>query len=131
MSKPAPTSTASPPRFLADEDFDEDVVRGVKRKRPDIEFLTAAEAGTLRLEDSAVLRRARELDLILITHDRRTMPRHFGDLLTELREGETSPGMFMVTQGVHPLGEIIDSIVEVYDLSRHDEWRNQVRDLPL
>lgn len=131
MSTSEPMNIPRPPRFLADEDFDEDVVRGVKRKRPGIEFLTAAEARTLHLEDPAVLRRARELDLILITHDRKTMPRHFGDLLMELREGETSPGMFMVTQDAHSLGEIIDAIVEVYDLSGHDEWRNQIRDLPL
>lgn len=131
MSKPEPPIIPSPPRFLADEDFDVDVVRGVKLRRPGIEFLTAAKAGTLHLDDLAVLRRARELDRILIIHDRKTMPRYFGALLMELREGESSPGMFMVTQGVHPLGEIIDAIVEVYDLSSHDEWRNQIRDLPL
>lgn len=131
MSGPHLVNDPRPPRFLADEDFDADIVRGVKRRRPGLEFLTAAEAGTLHLDDPLVLRRARERDLILITHDRRTMPRYFGELLMELREGESSPGMFIVTQGAHPLGEIIDAIVEVYDLSSHDEWRNQIRDLPL
>lgn len=90
-------SNPRPPRFLADEDLDADIVRGVRRARPGLEFLTAAEAGTLHFDDLAVLRRAKDLDLILITHDRKTMPRHFGEALMSLRAGESLPGMFMVT----------------------------------
>jgi hypothetical protein len=131
VSIPDAVTNPRPPRFLADENFNADIVRGVKRRRPELEFMTAAEAGILNLHDLAVLRRARELDLILITHDRKTMPRHFGEALIELRAGESLPGMFMVTQETRSLHEIIGAIVEVYDLSSHDEWRNQIRDLPL
>ncbi len=122
---------SGPPRFLADENLEKAIVDGVKRKRPAIIFRTASEVGTLRLSDQDVLLRAKELDLILISHDRRTMYTHFAELLMHLEEHEASPGVFLVSQERYPLGKIIEAIVDVYDLSEHDEWRNQIRELPI
>ena len=64
---------SKPPRFLADENLEKAIVDGAKRRRPGIIFRTATEADTLRLSDQEVLLRVKELDLILISHDRRTM----------------------------------------------------------
>jgi Domain of unknown function (DUF5615) len=120
-----------PPRFLADENLEKAIVDGVRRRRPDITFRSASEVGTLRLSDQDVLLRAKALDLILISHDRRTMYTHFADLLTRLDKHETSPGVFLVSQERYTIGEIIEFIIEVYDLSEHDEWRNQIREFPV
>ncbi len=131
MSGSEPTTFPRPPRFLADENLENAVVYGARRKRPGIVFLTAAEAGTRRLKDPDLLERARELDLILITYDRRTMPQYFAESIMRLPEGEQRPGIFIIKQQRYSIGQIIEFILEVYDASSHDEWRNLDETLPL
>ena len=63
-------------RFQADADLNEDIVAGVVRREPRIDFETADEASLRELPDSQVLALAAQENRILVTHDRRTMPRH-------------------------------------------------------
>lgn len=119
------------PRFLADENFEVAIVQGVKRQRPDCIFLTADEAGIRNLPDDLVLRRAQELDLILISHDRRTMYDHFATFLMSLDTDQHTPGVLLVSQERFSFGQIIDFIVEIFDLSDHFEWQDRIVDLPL
>jgi hypothetical protein len=120
-----------PPRFLADENLETAIVEGVERKRPNCVFFTADEAGIRNLPDDLVMRRAQELDLILVSHDRRTMYDHFATFLMSLGADQHTPGVFLVSQERFGLGQIIDFIVEIYDLSDHTEWRERIMDLPL
>lgn len=120
-----------PPRFLADENIERAIVEGVRRKRPGVTFLTAGEAKVLHLSDPEVLQRARELDLILVSPDRKTMYDHFASFLMNLPPGEHCPGLLLVSQDKHSIGQIIDFILEVYDLSSHEEWRDLPTPLPL
>jgi uncharacterized protein DUF5615 len=120
-----------PPRFLADENFETAIVQGVKRQRPGCVFLTADEAGIRNLPDDLVLRRAQELVLILVSHDRRTMYDHFATFLMSMGADQHSPGVFLVSQERFSLGQLIDFIIEIYDLSDHAEWRDRIVDLPL
>jgi hypothetical protein len=98
-------------------------VQGVKRQRPDCIFLSADEAGIRNLPDDLVLRRAQELDLILISHDRRTMYDHFATFLMSLDTDQHTPGVLLVLQERF--------IVEIFDLSDHSEWQDRIVDLPL
>jgi hypothetical protein len=75
-------------RFQADADLNEDIVMAVLRREPDIDFQTAYEAGLRGLPDDAVLARALEENRILVSHDRRTMSRHFAEFIV----AHTSPG---------------------------------------
>jgi hypothetical protein len=63
---------------------------------------------------------------ILITHDRRTMPRHFR---ARLEAGQESPGVFIVSQ-FEPIGPVVDALMLVWAASDSAEWRNQIRHLP-
>lgn len=131
MSGSDPEHVRHPPRFLADENLDPAVVRGARNKRPGMVFLTATEAGTRHLLDPDLLRRARELDLILVSHDQTTLPQYFTELLMELQPDVHTPGVFIITQKKYSIGQIIEFILEVYDLSDHEEWRDQTNNLPL
>lgn len=64
-------------RFQADADLNEDIVLGLARREPEVDFQTATEAGLRGLGDREVLSHAAQTGRILVTHDRRTMPRHF------------------------------------------------------
>lgn len=118
-------------RFLADENLESAIVQGVRLQRPEITLLTAKEAETLSLDDRQVLSQAQALDLILISHDSRTMYNHFAAFLMSLAPDEHSPGVLLVSQERYSIGQIISFIVEVYDLSSHQEWANRIVRLPL
>lgn len=74
-------------RFQADENFNEDIVSGVLRRIPEIDFQTSGEANLENLTDFEVLAAAASEHRVLVTHDRRTMPFHFGRFI----ETEVSP----------------------------------------
>jgi len=59
------------------------------------------------------------------------MYRYFAAFLETLPSGEHCPGIFLITQERYSIGQIIDFIVEIYDLSSHQEWRDHITDLPL
>ena len=65
-------------RFQADEDFNEDIVSGVLRRVPEIDFQTSSEANLKSLTDFEVLAVAARERRVLVTHDRKTMALQFG-----------------------------------------------------
>jgi hypothetical protein len=82
------------PRFQADAGLNEDIVTGVVRREPGVDFQTSEETGLRGLEDRQVLARAASEGRIVVTHARRTMPKHFAEFIL----AETSPGLFVVSQ---------------------------------
>ena len=53
-------------RFQADADLNEDIVSGIVRRHPEIDFQTATEAGLSGLSDEDVLKIAASKDRILV-----------------------------------------------------------------
>ena len=94
-------------RYQADADFNEDIVTGVRRRVPEVDFQTAHEARLSGLEDLKVLALAAEEGRILVTHDRKTMPWHFGEFV----KSRTSPGLFVIPQHVELLPVIEELIL--------------------
>jgi len=66
-------------KFLADADLNQDVVKGVLRREPTVDFRTAASAGLRGLSDLDVLAFAASEGRVLVSHDRKTMPRAFAE----------------------------------------------------
>lgn len=71
-------------RFQADADFNMEIVDGLTRKAPEIDFQTADEASFSGSNDLEVLRTASMENRILVSHDRKTMPKHFGDFIEKM-----------------------------------------------
>lgn len=113
-------------RLQADADLSEDIVTGVLRREPRIDFRTAGEAGLRRLSDREVLSLAAQEGRILVSHDRKTMPDHFADFLRT----NTSPGLFIISQKVEVLAAI-EALVLIWSASDSQEWLNSVCTLPL
>lgn len=122
--------TSEPPRLLADANYNEHVVRGLRRIRPDISILTAHQAQIDAFSDPEVLAFAAQHNLILLTHDTRTMPQHFSDFLARLDPGKHSPGVWYTPQTL-AVGIAIRAVLEVWLCSAHDEHRNHELRLPL
>jgi hypothetical protein len=113
-------------RFQADADFNEDIVTGVLRRVPEVDFQTASEASLEGMGDKAVLAFCAREGRILVTHDRRTMPRHFADFINS----ETSPGVFVVQRSTE-LIVAIEALILVWTASDAEEYVSSIRTLPL
>ena len=113
-------------RFQADADLNEDIVSGVVRRESMIDFQTADEANLRGLPDQQVLALAAQENRILVTHDRRTMPRHFADFIVN----EKSPGVVIIAQKVS-VSAAIEELLLIWSASDAEEWINLIVDLPL
>lgn len=69
-------------RFQADADLNQIILLAVIRREPSIDFQSAVTADLPGVEDPEVLARAARESRVLVTHDRKTMPRHFADFIT-------------------------------------------------
>ena len=113
-------------RFLADADLSHDVVKGVLRREPRIDFRTGAGGELRGLSDPEVLALAASEGRILVSHDRKTMPRAFAAFVM----ATPSPGVFIISQKVDPLAAI-EALLLVWSASEADEWSNRICTLPL
>jgi Domain of unknown function (DUF5615) len=113
-------------KFLADADLNQDVVKGVLRREPAIDFRTAVSAGLRSLSDLEVLAFAASEGRVLVSHDRKTMPRAFAEWLT----AKSTPGVFIVSQNTDLLAAI-EALLLVWAVSDAEEWVNRICTLPL
>lgn len=56
-------------RWLADENFNNDILRALRRRSPSIDIVRAQDVGLTGVDDEAVLAWAAEQDRVLLTHD--------------------------------------------------------------
>lgn len=113
-------------RYQADADLNEDIVTGVQRRAPEIDFQTADEAELEDLSDPEVLTLAAQEGRILVTHDRRTMPTHFGRFI----EKHKSPGLIIISQKTNILSAIEDLIL-IWIASESEEYVNSILAIPI
>jgi hypothetical protein len=114
-------------RFLIDEDFNNDILRGVLLLHPEIDVVRAQDVGLDGLDDSVVLAWAAEEGRIVLSHDVSTMQ---AQAYARLDQGLRMPGLFFVNQSL-PVGQAIEAIVLLIECSLEGEWEDQVRYLPL
>jgi uncharacterized protein with PIN domain len=114
-------------RILIDQDFDHDILRGIVRRLPKLDYATAFESGLSELEDKKLLLWASQNKRILLTHDRRTMPTHFVKLL---EQDNNLSGVFIVPRRM-PIAQAIDELEIIITCSEQEEWQNLIKILPL
>lgn len=114
-------------RFAADENFNNDILRGVLRRNPEVDIVRVQDTGMAGMDDPAVLEWAANEGRVLLTHDVATITRYAYD---RVRAGLPMPGVFEVTRHV-PIGTAIEEILILAECSLDGEWEGQVRYLPL
>lgn len=113
-------------RFLADANLDQDIVAALLRREPQIDFELPQGVIPQGMPDPEVLELAASLARTLVTHDVRTMPRHFQHFI-ELQE---SPGLILVPEKLG-IGQAIEDLLLIWQLSEAEEWVNWIQRLPL
>jgi len=114
-------------RFLADENFNGDIVRGLLLRRPVLALVRVQDVGLASEEDPDVLAWANDNDRIVLTHDGATMP-HFA--WERVGAGQRMAGVFVLSDRM-PVGVAIEEILLIDECSEQSEWFNRVAYLPL
>src|SRR5438309_9774734 len=100
-------------RLAADENFNNDIVRGVLRRNPSFDLVRAQDVGLAAADDPVILEWAAQSGRVLLTHDVATMTRYAYD---RVREGKSMPGVFEVGRQVS-IGVAIEEIVLLAECS--------------
>jgi predicted nuclease of predicted toxin-antitoxin system len=114
-------------RFLSDENFNGDIVRGLFLRQPNLDLLRVQDVGLRELDDPAILNWAADNERILLTHDRATMPDFAYDRLSK---GQQMSGVFLINDRML-IRQAIDELYLLNICSQQDEWKGIVLYLPL
>ncbi len=114
-------------QFMFDEDVDQRLLRGLKRREPGIDVVTVHDVGLGSQPDLHILRWAADHARVLVTQDVNTMTRHLFD---EIQAGHTTPGVIFIPRNVS-VGEAIENLVLVWAATQSEDWSGRYDFLPL
>jgi ABC-type sugar transport system substrate-binding protein len=114
-------------KFLADEDFNNRIVRGLLRRQPNLDILRVQDTPMAGAPDAAVLDWAAQQPRVLLTHDVSTMTKY---AYQRLQSGRSMAGIIEVPQSA-AIGQIIDDLILIAGTSVTQEYENRVEYLPL
>ena len=113
--------------LAADENFNNNIVRGLLRRRSDLNIIRIQDVGLSGADDPTVLEWAAREGRVLLTHDVSTITHYAYE---RVRAGKPVPGVFEVSRDT-PIGVAIEDILLLAEYSLEGEWEGQVRYLPL
>jgi hypothetical protein len=114
-------------RFAADENFNNDILRGLGRLYPEIEISRIQDTDLYEGDDPVVLEWTVEQGLILLTHDVNTMTKYAYEQITA---DLPIPGIFISATHA-PVGQIIDELAIIIGASDTSERQGKITFIPL
>jgi Domain of unknown function (DUF5615) len=117
----------SRPRFLADHDLNDVIIKGTTRREPAIEFARLWDFGLERHSDQEILKFAARESWIVVSHDVNSMTAAASEIL-----GDSEPmhGLLLVHQG-DPIAPAIDDLLLIWTATEAEEWIGRIEYLPL
>ncbi len=113
--------------FLADENLNNKIVRGLVYRNPEIDIVTVRDIGMSGADDPSIMKWAFENSRLLITHDVKTIPAFAYE---NLEIGLPVPGILLVNYKAL-IGSVIDDLELIAECSDISEWVGQIHYLPL
>lgn len=114
-------------QWLADENFNNDILRALFRAKHDLDIVRAQDVGLTGAADETVLAWAADHNRVLLTHDVSTITAH---AYRRVMKGDAMPGVFEVSRRI-TVRSAVDDILLLSECSVPGEWEGQVRYLPL
>ena len=113
-------------RYLADENFNNDIVTGLRLREPTGDISRVQDEAIREGSDPEVIAWAAQHSRIVLTHDKKTFTR----FVTErLLGGEHSAGVFVVSNRLQA-GLVIDDLLTAHLCTDLDPWVDVVEHLP-
>lgn len=113
-------------KFLADENFDNTIVRGLFRRNPTLDIVRVQDVGLIGKDDPTILEWAAQEGRILLTHDVATITRYAYD---RVREGQPMPGVIEISADA-AIGQVIEDLLVLVECSHEGDLEGQVQYLP-
>ena len=108
-------------RLAADENFNNNIVRGLIRRKPDVDIVRLQDVGLFGADDPAVLEWAAQQGRLLVSHDVTTLTKHAYE---RLAAGLRMPGVFEVPNTLG-IGRAIDDLLLIIDCSLESVGRGR------
>ena len=113
-------------KLLADENFDNTIMRGLLRRQPDIDIIRVQDTELYGANDPTVLAWAAQENRILLTHDVATITRYAYE---RIAKEQLMPGVIEVVSGSQ-VGRVIEDILMLLECALDSELANQIYYLP-
>lgn len=115
--------------YLLDENADPDLRAGLLRRNPEMIVWQVGDPGapSRSTPDPEILRWCEENTFVLVTNNRRSMPRHLRD---HLAEGRHVPGIFQLNPHM-TMGDTIEELVLIWEVASIQDYRDAIIYLPL
>jgi len=113
--------------LVSDENFNNDIVRGLLRRKPDMDIVRVQDVGLRGADDPTVLEWAAQEDRVVLTHDAATMAYY---AYQRVSANQSMPGVIEVADDL-PIGSVIEDILFLVEYSEPLEWQGRVIYLPL
>ena len=115
-------------KWLADENFDNKIIRGILLRQPAFDILRVQDQPDLQgSPDGEVLSWASDRGRIVLTRDVTTL---IADAYERIRMGLDMPGVGVIRRHA-AISQIIDDLLLIDEFGDPTEWTHQVRFLPL
>lgn len=114
-------------KFLADENLNGDIVRGLIRRKSDLDIVRVQDVGLSGADDPTILVWAANENRILLTNDVNTITKYAYE---RILAGEKMPGVFEISRAVL-IANAIEDVLLIAECSLEGEWEGQVQYLPL
>lgn len=109
-------------RLAADENLDGRVLRGLRRRRPELDVVRAQDVGLEASDDREILAWAAEEERVLLSHDVRTMTAF---AVARIHAGEPLAGLVIVPQS-DAVGRIIDALIQLVDERLESGFQDEI-----
>ena len=114
-------------RLLTDENFDQNIVRGLRRRFSQLDLISARHAGLARQPDMFLLKWAAQANRTILTHDIRTLVPAANQLIIQ---GEPMAGVIFVPDQL-PIGRAINDLEIALECYSEAEMHDHIRYIPL
>jgi len=113
-------------RFLADENFDNTILRGLFRRNPTLDILRVQDVGLSGKDDPTILAWTAQEGRVLLTHDVATITAYAYDRVSK---GQPMPGVIEV-HTIAVIGQVIEDLLLLIECSEDGELEGQIHYLP-
>jgi predicted nuclease of predicted toxin-antitoxin system len=113
-------------KLAFDENINEHIVMGIRRRHPEIDLVLVREVGLNATDDRVILQWAADEQRLMITADVETMENFAYE---RVRAGLSMPGLVQISRA--SVAQAIDDIILLAIASEDGEYEGQVRYLPL
>lgn len=113
--------------FAADENFNNTILRGLKRRKPDLDIIRIQDTEIYQADDPTLLEWVTEQNRILLTHDAKTIPKY---VYERIENDLATTGIFIINNQL-AMGQVIEELMITIEVTEREEWNNIVLYFPL